>query len=847
VREVGTGGGGTVFLATDPELGRPVAVKLIDARDPAVRARAVAEGQALAKLSHPHVVQVFDVGVVDDRVYLVMELVRGESLRAYAEHATRRDVIRAYRQAGEGLVAAHDAGIVHRDFKPDNAMRGADGRVRVVDFGLAGAEGDPAAGGTPRYMAPEQARGEAVTAAVDQYAFAASLREAVGRAGRAGGARPATESDIGRGRQPPTPTTVAARPNARAAAARADVTVTTDAPPASVSKGAGVGLAPPAAGASLPRWLEAIVARGTATDPAARFPSMTALLRALANDPAARWRRRALVAAPLAIGAIGFAVGSRGGDSRPSCDQGSAAIAPAWTAERAAAADAHVIGLGTPFAAAAAPRTRETLAAYATGWTKAFDAACVAARREPSATVVARRSACLASARTRLGAAVDLVATIDADKLPSAIQALAELPDLERCADASALVSDVAPPTAAQAREVAAIEAELDRARVDIDAALPSAPAKTAVLLERARGLGYRPLLARALLAHGRAELAVDRFEPAIAPLTEASSTAIAERDDVTAVEASARLILARSHIDRPEMVLAGLAPIRALSTRLGPRDAFVLALLHNHMGVVENGAGNADRARDELRAALAIARGVTGPGAVELAWVRTNLALLVEDPSEREQLEAEAVAIARDRLGEDHPFTLTMRVTAAFGIAETERARTEMRAPCARTAQQHPNRAQEILACAYELAILDLASDAQGDARASFALALGAVGGEAIDPNRVAIARAYVAHLDGDLVTADESFAALAAKLRPTADTPWYDLFIVADVELGRAAVAKARTGGGGPVERDAVERAIDHLDRAASTNPLLIVKRRAAWARGWADRLRSRPPTTR
>src|SRR5689334_9000454 len=151
VREVGGGGGGIVFLATDPELNRPVAVKLIDAADPAVRARAVAEGQALAKLSNPHVVHVYDVGVMGDRVYLVMELVQGESLRAYAEHAGVRDVLRAYRQAGDGLVAAHDAGVIHRDFKPDNAMRGTDGRVRVVDFGLAGAEGDPALGGTPFY------------------------------------------------------------------------------------------------------------------------------------------------------------------------------------------------------------------------------------------------------------------------------------------------------------------------------------------------------------------------------------------------------------------------------------------------------------------------------------------------------------------------------------------------------------------------------------------------------------------------------------------------------------------------------------------------------------------------
>src|SRR6185503_19884970 len=110
VREVGSGGGGSVFVARDPELDREIAIKLISAADPELRARAVAEGQSLARLAHPNIVAVFEVGVADERIYLAMELVRGESLREYAARATLRDVIRAYRQAGDGLVAAHAAG-----------------------------------------------------------------------------------------------------------------------------------------------------------------------------------------------------------------------------------------------------------------------------------------------------------------------------------------------------------------------------------------------------------------------------------------------------------------------------------------------------------------------------------------------------------------------------------------------------------------------------------------------------------------------------------------------------------------------------------------------------------------
>ncbi|MEO8554810.1 MAG: serine/threonine-protein kinase, partial [Kofleriaceae bacterium] len=265
LREVGTGGGGSVFVARDPELAREIAIKLIPASDPVLRARAVAEGQALARLAHPNVVAVFDVGVVEDRVYLAMELVRGESLRALARRATRRDLIRAYRQACDGLVAAHAAGLIHRDFKPDNAVVGADGRVRIVDFGLAGDGESAVRAGTPGYMAPEQRAHAPATAAVDQYAFAIALREALGD--------------------------------------------------------------------PLPRWLVPILRRASSAEPAARFPSMTALARALADDPPARWRRRALIGLPIiavALAAGAFGVGRAQQASGPTCDA-VAALAPAWT------------------------------------------------------------------------------------------------------------------------------------------------------------------------------------------------------------------------------------------------------------------------------------------------------------------------------------------------------------------------------------------------------------------------------------------------------------------------------------------------------------------------------------
>ena len=196
---VGSGGMGVVWGAWDPELDRRVAIKLVKAEMQAARDRILLEGQALAKLSHPNVVPVYDVGLVDEQVYLVMEWVRGKNLRAYCkEPHTVREILAIYRAAGEGLSACHRAGLIHRDFKPDNAILGDDGRVRVLDFGLARGEvkstsqmsesgekvvtpsSDLTRGaGTPRYMPPEQAAGKELSPAVDQYAFCVSLREAL--------------------------------------------------------------------------------------------------------------------------------------------------------------------------------------------------------------------------------------------------------------------------------------------------------------------------------------------------------------------------------------------------------------------------------------------------------------------------------------------------------------------------------------------------------------------------------------------------------------------------------------------------------------------------------------------
>ncbi|HSR98377.1 MAG TPA: serine/threonine-protein kinase, partial [Kofleriaceae bacterium] len=200
---IGAGGMGVVYRARDPDLGRAVAIKQLGRvrSDWQWRARLLREAQAMARLAHPNVVTVYDVGLAEDGLFVAMEYVEGMTLRRWlTEPRTRQEIAAAFVAAGRGLHAAHLAGLVHRDFKPDNVLVSTDGRVRVTDFGLVRADagpdepaptGQPAAVvdapgltvadavmGTPGYMAPEQYGGAAVDARTDQFAFSCALYEA---------------------------------------------------------------------------------------------------------------------------------------------------------------------------------------------------------------------------------------------------------------------------------------------------------------------------------------------------------------------------------------------------------------------------------------------------------------------------------------------------------------------------------------------------------------------------------------------------------------------------------------------------------------------------------------------
>jgi hypothetical protein len=466
---VGSGGMGMVWGAWDPQLERRVAIKLVRFSSERAHERMLREGQVLAKLSHPNLVPIFDVGVMGDQVYLVMEWIKGVTLRAYGASAPGpKALLAAYRQAGEGLAAAHHAGVIHRDFKPDNAIRGDDGRVRVLDFGLAQSTGatDGLHAGTPRYMPPEQERGQGVTEASDQYSFCVSLREAL--------------------------------------------------------EGAG----------GVPGWIATILDRGTAEDPARRFASMNDVLAALSHDPARRWRLAAVGVAALAAAGGAFAFGRAAGDEAPAvepCSGAAGEVAASWNPAQRDRVATHLRSLG-PTGAAEAGRVATELDDYAKTWTGEARRVCLAnERREVTPAIHERRLACLARTRSQLAAVGELMSSVDQKGLAPALVAASSLPDSRGCAEEP---GSVLPPPAAMKGRVDAIVPAVERALVRATAKHPDAIADASAATARARQTGYLPLIARALVVEGRAREdtpdAVDLYSEAMRLALRSSDEALA-------------------------------------------------------------------------------------------------------------------------------------------------------------------------------------------------------------------------------------------------------------------------------------------------------------------------------
>jgi hypothetical protein len=659
---VGSGGMGVVWGAWDPELDRRVAIKLLKAAARVSRDRIVREGQALARLSHPNVVAVFDVGVVDDQVYLVMEWVRGENLRGYcaAPHSVA-ELVAVYRAAGEGLAAAHRAGLIHRDFKPENAILGDDGRVRVLDFGLARDEprgatdggsvngGDDArttelsrCAGTPHYMPPEQADGTAITPAVDQYALCVSLREAL--VGRRGDGAPA----------------------------------------------------------DVPSWLARILDRGTAPTAGDRHASIDELLRALARDPATVWRRRALAAGAIAAIATAFVVGTqRAAPEADRCTGAAQELAASWNPDVRGRIAAHLTSLGA-YGTAEAERLGTSLDHYGERWTAAHRSACLArSRDEISADHYQRDLGCLARTRTALDTLVDVLSRVAGEQLADAAGAAGALPDAGQCLGDTRDTAIDTPPADLTAK-VAELDNEVQRVEVLARAVAPQAVERAEAAVGAADKLGYTPLIARALWVEGVALSERKRFGEAATVLARAADRAFAARDHRTAILAYAQELHAATRETDPARrpndaaALPGAIPIvTAIADGLGPPGSHERAFLYNSIGTVH--LMGEDRASARRAFEQASREQAHSSNQVDLGWIWANLAIVTDDPAERERLFGRATIELERTYGPDHPSVLSSRLQAAYLTPDADRASAAMMSLSRRYAALHPHQVERL------------------------------------------------------------------------------------------------------------------------------------------------------
>ncbi|MBZ5712624.1 serine/threonine-protein kinase [Nannocystis pusilla] len=526
VERIGAGGMAVVYLARDRQLGRPVAIKLQRRpADPGGLSRALREAMAMARLSHPNVLTVHEIGELGPRIYIVMEHIDGWNARAWlARRPDRAAIIDLFLQAGEGLAAAHAVGIVHRDFKPDNVLVGRDGRVCVGDFGLARVEhgdtaastpGDTAAAlahavtvdgaiaGTPAYMAPEQRAGHGVDARADQFAFCVALRESLG--------------------------------------------------------------------SNAPAWLERILRRGSDEQPERRFASMRALLTAIRSEARAARRRPMILAGVAACLGAGVAAGLGAFDRAPACADTDAALAGVWDPPRrdavVAAFTAACAGEGT-CPEGLVTRTTTQLDAYAAAWSRARVDACEAThvRGEQSPDLLDRRMLCLGERLQALDALVDVWMTVDPATAAEAPTVVAALPPVEPCADPAHLMARLVPP--ADPRLAAAVDAV--RARLAEATALGRVGRKSAAVDLTRRQLdddatqAYAPLRAEVDVLLGELQWQSDP-ESSVRHLESAYFNARAHDHDVVAARAAAHLVWSTGYV-RGDAAAAGAWARHALA-----------------------------------------------------------------------------------------------------------------------------------------------------------------------------------------------------------------------------------------------------------------------------------------
>nr|WP_255216475.1 serine/threonine-protein kinase [Pseudenhygromyxa sp. WMMC2535] len=676
IERLGEGGMGVVYQAYDPELDRKVALKLLRPKGrnrQLAAARLQREAKAMAKLSHPNVVVIHDVGTHEGQVWLAMEFIAGGDLQDWMGNAARpfAEVWPVFRQAGMGLAAAHEAGLVHRDFKPANVLMDERGRVAVADFGLARLEDDAAESsasvepemsssspitlsskvtqtgsflGTPAYMAPEQFSGVGVEARTDQFAFAVAMWEALC------GERPFGGESV------------------------QEVMF-------AVIQG---NLREPPRGIELERRVRAALERALSNEAEERFPSMQALLDAL--EPPRRRRVWALAGGAVAVAVaavLGFALRGEGEGEGEVCQADEQAFAALWTDARRDRVREALAGVERPYAEDTAARTLASLDAWRGRYLEAQVEACedTRVRGVQSEELLDRRMLCLDRRLRRFGEVLTVLEDADVEVLDNAGALVRSLDDLDACADRETLSARALPPSGVEARaSLTMIESSLDRVGLlRITGRLDEARTLGEGALIAADELGYAPVQAEAHYELGRVADDSEAEVEAEAELRAAFSVAVAGGEDALAVRAASGLLSVARQQEQEQVFELWYVVGNSLLERAGDPPA-VRAMLLNNYGLAISNRGRGEEAVVLYERARDLYAEVYGERSMYVGDSLHNIGAALRNAGrtkEASEYVRQAVEIWSEHVGEEHPRILVAKTS--MGIFELEDGHAEV------------------------------------------------------------------------------------------------------------------------------------------------------------------------
>ncbi|MGH1346056.1 MAG: protein kinase domain-containing protein [Nannocystales bacterium] len=678
IKRIGRGAMGSVYLAYDGHLDRKVALKIIRrASEDDNASRNLLEARAMARVKHPAVVGIFDVGRFDRWLFLAMEYVGGLSVRQWLSEARRdwREIAEHFAFVGDGLAAAHRAGMSHGDIKLDNLRFSSAGKLRVLDFGLARfaeqSDGEAGtAGGTLGYMAPELLAGQRPGGLSDQFAFCVSLWEALS------GERPFPGRSVAEQR----------------------VFHRAKLPELRVS---GVGSSA----------LRNCLRRGLARSPESRYPNMDQLLEVLGASirQQRRVRRTASVAAVVgaSIGVTSLVVAR---DERPSCEDVASLEHQLWTADERSAVAGAFLGDAERRTDGRGRRLLAALDTYAHRWAVRSNESCEARDGDEdaaSAELLQLRVSCLEGARTGFRALVGALGELEPDggrqMLMRSGDVTGALADPAACSDASVVMSLGAPASDAQRDDVISVSTDLTLAEVYRRLGnLELASELTATALEEADALRHPPLQAAGYLARGLLLADTGDIEASASHLRISLGHALRGQDNETAAKAAEQL----AHIVGYELA----RPTEgehwlwiAEEIRLGlPAEARDTAAINSIRAAIQVRAGDYEDAVVSYTQAIADTRRTNEAKQQDsssdplLATLHNNLgsalSLLGREGRARRHF-ASALDIRLRALGNDHP--LVGSALRNLGTAEMEAGETS-------AAQEHLEQALAIQERAY-------------------------------------------------------------------------------------------------------------------------------------------------